>query len=318
MNIQHHVKSAILVATLAFSCGAMQTSFANSQGYQVINVATWDALNMRSGAGTGFDIIGSIPANTNGITLTNDESDIGGSIWVKIIWNGQTGWVNKRYLTIATAAVTADNNTQMASSGANQHTHPANRCTGSKSHSHMAPAGHTHSYSCENNNQQSSVRTIPLQNIKQNYYNPSTTDIYGRQYGNQKVAFTNNSNKHNHPANECTSSKTHNHANGSVKHTHRYSCQGRGRSNQQVAQQRPTYYGTSNNLQHTHGRSQCVSAIGHSHKNGDTIHRHECPASVRSSATGGRHTHPANSMTHARTHAHPYQDSRHSHSYGRR
>ena len=315
MNIQHHVKSVILASTLALSCGTMQASFANTQDYQVINVATWDALNLRSGAGTGFDIVGSIPANTNGITITNDESDIGGSIWVKIIWNGQTGWVNKRYLTIATAAVTPNNTQQYASSGggANQHTHPANRCTASKTHNHIAPAGHTHSYSCQNNGQQNAIRTIPLQNVKQNYYNPSSTDIYG----NQKVVYTNNSNSHNHPANECTRSKTHTHANGSVKHTHSYSCQGRGRSNQQVVQQRPTYYGVSN-LQHTHGRSQCANRISHSHKNGDTVHRHECPSSVRNSATGGSHIHPANSMTRATTHSHPYQDRKHSHSYGRR
>lgn len=318
MNIQHHLKSVILATTLALSCGAMQTTFANTQGYQVINVATWDALNMRSGAGSRFDIIGSIPANTNGITLTNDVSDVGESTWVKIIWNGQTGWVNKRYLTIAQASVNPDN---YSSNGNNQHTHPANRCTGSIVHNHVAAAGHTHSYSCDN--QQTAVRTVPLQNVKQNYYNPATvvfppnnTDIYG----NQRVAFTNNtgnSNTHSHPANECTHSKTHTHANGSAGHTHRYSCQGRSRNRQQVTQQRPLYYGSSN-LQHSHGRSQCASAIGHSHKNGDTIHRHQCPSSVRRVATGGSHTHPANSLTRATTHSHPYQDRRHSHSYGRR
>ncbi len=308
MNIKHHLKSVILASTLALSCGAMPTSFANTQGYQVVNVATWDALNMRGGAGTGFDIVGSIPANTNGITLTNEENDVGGSLWVKIIWNGQTGWVNKRFLTIAQASVNPD--TTPIAYGT-QHTHPANRCTGSVSHNHSGPAGHTHRYSCDNN----TVRTVPLNNVKQTYYNPSSTDIYG----NQRVVLTNNTNTntHSHPANECTRSKTHTHANGTARHTHRYSCGGRGRSGQQVAQQNPTYYGSSN-LQHTHGRSQCVSTIGHSHKNGDTIHRHECPTSARRSSTGGSHTHPANSLTHATTHSHPYQDRRHSHSYGRR
>ncbi len=313
MNIQNHLKSVILTATLAVSCVTMQASFAyNSQGYQVVNVATWDALNMRSGAGTGFDIIGEIPANTSGITITNDESDVGGSTWVKIIWNGQTGWVNKRYLTIAEASVTPNN--QVAST-ANQHTHPANRCTGAITHSHAAPAGHTHSYNCQ---QGTVVPTVPLQTVKQNYYNPNSgTDIYGRPYvTNQRVVLTtNNSNTHTHPANGCTRSITHTHVSPNPNHVHRYNCQ--GRNNQQAVQQRPTYYGASN-LQHTHGKSQCVSAISHSHKNGDTIHRHECPSSSRNTATGGRHSHPANAMTRATTHSHPYQDRRHTHTYGRR
>ena len=314
MNIKHHLKSVILASALVLSFGAIATSFANTQGYQVINVATWDALNMRSGPGTGFDIVGSIPANTNGIALTNEERDVGGSLWVKVIWNGQTGWVNKRFLTIAKASVNPDN---VNITYGTQHTHPATRCTSAITHSHSGPAGHTHSYSCNNN----TVPTVPLNNMKQTYYNPNNTDIYG----NQRVVFTNNNiqnnnpNTHTHPANQCTRSKTHTHANGAVRHTHRYSCGGRGRSAQQVTQQYPTYYG-STNLQHTHTKSQCASAISHSHKNGDTIHRHECPTTNRGrrSSTGWTHTHPANSLTRATTHSHPYQDPRHTHFYGRR
>ena len=106
MNIRHHLKSIILASTLALSCGAMPTSFAAN--YQVTNVDSWDTLNVRSGAGTGYDVVSEIPASANKIQITSSERDVGGSTWVKVKWDGQSGWVNKRYLSVA--ANTTNNN----------------------------------------------------------------------------------------------------------------------------------------------------------------------------------------------------------------
>ncbi len=330
MNIQHHLKSVVLATTLALSAGAMQTAIAYSsnESYKIVNVANWDALNVRSGAGTEYRVINEIPANSDGIKVTGSERSSNGSTWVKISWNGQKGWVNKRYLTIATAQVTPASDVNYINYAKNKttgttHTHPANKCTRSISHTHAGPANHKHSYSCKPGNGRQQVartQTTQVQTIKQNYYNPTpvaynpaparNTDIYGNNY--RKVAATNNIGAHTHPANQCTRSISHSHAGAKAGHTHSYSCKGKGR--QQVTRQR-TYYGTS--LQHTHGKSQCVSAISHSHIGGNRVHRHECPSSRRSS-TGNRHTHPANALTRATTHSHPYQDRNHTHKYGRR
>jgi len=73
------------------------------------------------------------------------------------------------------------------------HTHPANECTNSISHTH--PNGgnaHKHHYSC----------------------NPNK-----RAMG---------ANAHIHPANKCTRSISHSHPNGKGTHKHHYSCQSKG------------------------------------------------------------------------------------------
>ncbi len=332
MNIQHHFKSVILATALTLSAGVIQTAVAytNNQSYKIINVANWDALNIRSGAGTEYRVINEIPANASGITLIGDEREVNGSTWVKILWNGQKGWVNKRYLTIAEASVTpasninyAQNNTQIT---ATPHSHPANRCTRSISHTHAGPAGHTHKYSCKRGNGRQQAQNQP-NTTKANYYNPTpvatytpparprNTDIYGNY---RRVVMTNNNmGSHTHPANACTRSITHTHAGAKPGHKHRYSCQGKGR--QQRVVRRTTYYGSyGSNLQHTHGKSQCVSAISHSHKGGDRIHRHQCTPSSHRSNASNMHTHRANALTRATTHSHPYQDRNHTHRYGRR
>ncbi|RTZ64617.1 MAG: hypothetical protein DSZ29_05320 [Aquificaceae bacterium] len=337
MNIQHHLKSVVLVTTLAFSAGAMQTAvaYSSNESYKIVNVANWDALNVRSGAGTEYRVINEIPANSNGIKIIDSTNSANGATWVKIKWNGQKGWVNKRYLTIATASVApasnvnhinyAQNNTK-STNAAYTHTHPANRCTRSISHTHAGPVGHTHRYSCKKGNGRQQIarnQTVRHYNIKRNYYNPTpvattpkpNTDIYGNPY--RRVAISNNNKMgyHTHPANKCTRSISHSHAGAVAGHTHKYSCKGKGR--QQQVRQRTTYYGGSL-LRHTHPKSQCVSAITHSHKGGNRMHRHECPTNRRASSANYRHTHPANALTNATTHSHPYQDINHTHTYGRR
>jgi uncharacterized protein YraI len=296
MNIQHHLKSIILASTLALSCGAMQVSF--GANYKIINVDSWDTLNVRSGAGTGYDVISEIPASSKNIQIISSEKEVGGATWVKVKWNGQSGWVNKHYLAVSGDTVTHNikqtyynpqpaTTTYAARTAGNTHTHPANRCTRTITHTHIGSAGHSHRYSCQKGRQQQSRSNIDI-------------------YGNQRVS--QNANTHRHPANRCTRSILHTHVNGARDHSHRYSCQNnRGR---QVLQ--------TNRLQHTHSKSQCVSAISHAHKGGDRIHRHQCPSSSNRNQLENRHTHPANSLTRATTHSHPYQDKKHSHHYGRR
>jgi len=87
--------------------------------------------------------------------------------------------------------------TKKAMSDPNAHTHPANQCTKSITHSHRLPGGsknHTHHYSC-------------------------------------KGKATKSANTHRHPANKCTRSTTHTHAGGNKAHTHKYVCRPGGRRN---------------------------------------------------------------------------------------
>lgn len=79
----------------------------------------------------------------------------------------------------------------------NAHTHPANQCTKSITHSHRLPGGlkkHTHHYSC-------------------------------------KGKVTKSVNTHRHPANKCTKSTTHTHPGGNRGHTHKYVCKSGGGHN---------------------------------------------------------------------------------------
>lgn len=98
---------------------------------------------------------------------------------------------------------------------ANRHTHPANKCTNSVTHSH--PNGkrpHTHHYSCQSN-----AKKKP--------------------------------NQHRHPANRCTKSIYHSHPNGNRPHTHRYSCQSKGMNRNPNAHTHPANSMTRS-VRHTH------------------------------------------------------------------
>jgi uncharacterized protein YraI len=314
MNIQHYLKSVVLAGAIIFSSGAIQISFAYGGNYKVENVASWDVLHVRSGAGMGYDSISQLPATARNIKIISDEKDIGGSSWVKIEWKGQSGWVNRRHLATTTTSpnfketdiyfnpLSTGKNTDDRGSLINKHTHPANKCVASVTHSHKSHRGHFHKYdNCKKDKPQ--LASYPSTAI--DIYNPEGT-IYRPQE---------TSNTHAHPANRCTSSLSHRHA-GPVDHSHSYSCEANDVRGEQQLVAQPTDY-TVNRFQHTHGKSQCVNAISHFHNGGDKIHRHECPK-----RSGGRnqssynHTHPANSLTRASTHSHPYQDRRHQHQYG--
>ncbi len=68
--------------------------------YAVILVAEDDVLNVRKQPGPQAEIIGEIPPDGAGITLTGGESIVGDQRWVEMLLpDGGTGWVNAHYLT---------------------------------------------------------------------------------------------------------------------------------------------------------------------------------------------------------------------------
>ncbi|MCC6499963.1 MAG: SH3 domain-containing protein [Anaerolineales bacterium] len=68
--------------------------------YAVILVSANDVLNIRSGAGTGFSIVGALSPSATGVIRTGPEANAGGNRWVEIQNpSGGTGWVNAKFLT---------------------------------------------------------------------------------------------------------------------------------------------------------------------------------------------------------------------------
>jgi len=67
--------------------------------YRVINVASDDVLNVRSGPGADNSIVGELSPNSVGIQITGEEVQVGNSLWVPILYQGLIGWVNRHFLT---------------------------------------------------------------------------------------------------------------------------------------------------------------------------------------------------------------------------
>lgn len=61
--------------------------------YRVVNVASDDVLNIRSGPSAGHPIVGRIPPYGRGVHILAGCDD-----WCPVRYNGVSGWVNGRYL----------------------------------------------------------------------------------------------------------------------------------------------------------------------------------------------------------------------------
>lgn len=66
--------------------------------YRVVGVARNDTLNMRSGAGPRYSLVGRIPATGRGITAVGPSTRIGSTAWWVVRHQGRQGWVSSKYL----------------------------------------------------------------------------------------------------------------------------------------------------------------------------------------------------------------------------
>lgn len=64
--------------------------------YQVVGVAHWDVLNVRTGPGTGYRIIQRLRPGEACIVKTGERR----GNWVRIQTGNGYGWVNRRFLAI--------------------------------------------------------------------------------------------------------------------------------------------------------------------------------------------------------------------------
>lgn len=246
MKIATYMKTTLAASTLFLTAAMLPaTAFAESEFHQVINVQSDDALNIRSGAGTRYPVIGTIPFNGRTVMSTGQTQQAGSSTWTEVVWLGQIGWVNSRYLTGSDQAAQQVSSTPVMQNDANTHTHPSNRCTRSVTHTHPNGAGtHKHHYSCDPNTQQQR----PVKNTQTRY--PAADP-----------------NAHTHPSNRCTRSVTHTHPNGAGPHQHHYSCDPKRQQAKQPVQQ-------ADPNAHTHPRNECTNSVTHTHPNGAGAHQH--------------------------------------------
>ena len=75
---------------------------------------TADALNVRSGAGTSYRIIGTVYYG-NKVTITGTSYDSSGAKWYRIAYSSSTGYVSAAYITITSSSSSSDTGTTDAS-----------------------------------------------------------------------------------------------------------------------------------------------------------------------------------------------------------
>lgn len=90
--------AAGLVLVWAFLCNEGTHAQNDLPSYRVQNVATGDQLNLRAAAGTGAKVLETISPQTRDIVGTGRTERLGNQLWLEVIVNGLTGWVNARYL----------------------------------------------------------------------------------------------------------------------------------------------------------------------------------------------------------------------------
>jgi hypothetical protein len=102
---------SILVAPGGFARFATSTPAPLPGPYAVVGVAPSDVLNIRAGAGSSFQVVGSFPAGATNVMKTGQTAAAEGAEWVEVQRpDGGLGWVNSYYLTeyVSTSAFCAD------------------------------------------------------------------------------------------------------------------------------------------------------------------------------------------------------------------
>ena len=91
---------SVLVAPTKFNPISTATPPTLTGPYAVVNVASNDVLNIRSGAGSTYPIIGYYAPDAKDVYRTGPSTSADGAVWVEVRrGDGLTGWVNSYYLT---------------------------------------------------------------------------------------------------------------------------------------------------------------------------------------------------------------------------
>ena len=314
MNVLSRLKQVATISTVAVCISVATISQATAaERYIVSGVESWDTLNIRSQPSARSAIIGEIPADGQNINSNGETRGNGRTTWLRVTYNGVSGWVSKRYL--ATDYTFNGAATSTAATSATDYT-PQPMDTSATTTVRTGSI-----YDAGSATTARSVYVGPGNGL------PAITTKRQTQYIQQPVAVApvrvaNTGNTHSHPANRCTRSIAHNHA-GPAGHSHRYSCQGQA-TQQPQRQAVAVRQVVVDNNSHTHPRNQYSNAVTHSHASNNRQHSHnygrqvqQQRVQVRAVATGNSHTHPRNQYSNAVTHNHASNNANHSHNYGR-
>lgn len=88
--------------------------------YRVFGVAESDQLNVRAGADTDADLVGTLSPASGNIIVTGARQVVGGSVWWELVHAEAefgTGWVNARFLAAETALDDEESNYRLDCSG---------------------------------------------------------------------------------------------------------------------------------------------------------------------------------------------------------
>jgi photosystem II stability/assembly factor-like uncharacterized protein len=102
---------SVLIAPGGFARFATSTPAPLQGPYAVVGVAPSDTLNIRAGAGSFFQVVGSFPPDATNVMKTGQTAAAEGAEWVEVQRpDGGLGWVNSYYLTeyVSTSAFCAD------------------------------------------------------------------------------------------------------------------------------------------------------------------------------------------------------------------
>ncbi|MEM7302078.1 MAG: hypothetical protein AAF468_13420 [Pseudomonadota bacterium] len=104
MSFTKAIKTTIAVTVLSAAGLSATLTPASAAGYMmdaygyVISVESWDQLNMRKWPAAHSQKVGAIPHYGSGFYIQRCIAKPGTSDWCKVYYQGQWGWVNKRFL----------------------------------------------------------------------------------------------------------------------------------------------------------------------------------------------------------------------------
>jgi len=85
-------------AGLVAAATLLSIQMAQAAVFQIQGVASNDSLNMRSKPGTKNPVVAKIPHNGKYVRSTGQRVSVGRTVWTKVTWQGNTGWVSERYI----------------------------------------------------------------------------------------------------------------------------------------------------------------------------------------------------------------------------
>ena len=89
-----HISAALIACTALFASAAPSFACACCGTWKVVNVASYDVLNIRSGPGARYSKVGAIPAGSGCVIKTGQCR----KNWCRVSYIDQKGWVSLRYL----------------------------------------------------------------------------------------------------------------------------------------------------------------------------------------------------------------------------